>query len=58
VVAYAGIPLVDGEGHALGTLCAIDHKPRHWTTRQVELLKDVAAGVTREIQLARLADAA
>jgi GAF domain-containing protein len=58
VVAYAGIPLIDGEGHALGTLCAIDHKPRHWTTRQIELLKDVAAGVTREVELARLADAA
>jgi GAF domain-containing protein len=51
VVAYAGVPLVDREGHALGTLCAIDHEPRRWSRRQVDLLKDVAAGVTREIGL-------
>jgi GAF domain-containing protein len=53
VVAYAGMPLIAGSGHALGTLCAIDHKPRHWTTREAELLKDLAEGVTREIELAR-----
>ena len=23
----------------LGTLCAIDHQPRHWTTEQVEILR-------------------
>jgi GAF domain-containing protein len=53
VVAYAGMPLLDREGHALGTLCAIDHEPRQWSKRQVELLKDLAAGVSREIGLLR-----
>ncbi|HEX8073471.1 MAG TPA: GAF domain-containing protein [Thermoleophilaceae bacterium] len=55
VIAYAGMPLVDSDGQVLGTLCAIDHRPRQWSRRQVELLKDLAAGVTREIELARAA---
>jgi GAF domain-containing protein len=58
VVAYAGIPLIDGDGHALGTLCVIDSQPRHWTSRQVTLLGDIAASVVTEISLARSASAA
>ena len=53
VIAYAGIPLIDRDGFVLGTLCAIDEKPRHWTASQVDLLKDIAASVSREIELAR-----
>ncbi|MFD9495217.1 MULTISPECIES: GAF domain-containing protein [unclassified Streptomyces] len=33
VVGYAGMPLMDGEGHVLGALCAIDTRPRDWTAR-------------------------
>ena len=55
VVAYAGIPLIDAEGNALGTLCVIDSQPRHWTTHQVQLLSDLAASVVTEIALARQA---
>jgi len=53
IVAYAGIPLIDAEGHALGTLCVIDSQPRHWTSHQVQLLGDIAASVVTEISLAR-----
>jgi GAF domain-containing protein len=55
IVAYAGIPLIDAEGNALGTLCVIDSQPRHWTTHQVRLLSDLAASVVTEITLARQA---
>ena len=55
VIAYAGIPLIDAVGHALGTLCVIDSQPRHWTTHQVQLLSDLAASVVTEIELARAA---
>jgi GAF domain-containing protein len=55
VIAYAGIPLIDPDDHALGTLCVIDSRPRHWTTHQVQLLSDLAASVVTEISLARVA---
>ena len=55
VVAYAGIPLIDADGNALGTLCVIDSQPRVWTTHQVQLLEDLAASVVTEITLARQA---
>ena len=57
VIAYAGIPLIDSTGHALGTLCVINSVPRHWTSQQVELLRDLAASVVTEIELARTAAA-
>jgi hypothetical protein len=55
VIAYAGIPLIDTSGHALGTLCVIDSQPRHWTTHQIQLLSDIAASVVTEISLAQAA---
>ena len=51
VVAYAGVPLVTAGGHALGTLCVIDHKPRAWTRDQIDTLTDLAASVMTEIEL-------
>jgi GAF domain-containing protein len=51
-IAYAGVPLIDGDGHALGTLCVLDTQPRQWTKHQVELLGDLAASVVNEITLA------
>ena len=51
VIAYAGIPLITAAGHALGTLCVIDHRPRAWTSEQIETLKTLAAAVLAQIEL-------
>lgn len=49
VVAYAGIPLTDGAGHAIGTLCAWDDKPKQWTTGHLQILEDLATVVRQRI---------
>ncbi len=51
VAAYLGIPIHDEEGYVLGSLCAIDHKPRKWSEAQIALLKDLAALVMSELAL-------
>lgn len=51
VIAYAGFPLIDAQGYVLGSLCVIDHKPRTWTSDQIELLGDIAASVVTELTL-------
>lgn len=51
VVAYAGMPLVDGDGRTLGSLCAIDTSPRKWTDAELETLRDLAAACSSELQL-------
>lgn len=48
---YAGVPLRTSEGHALGTLCAIDSRPRHLSPEQEQILSDLAELVNREIGL-------
>lgn len=49
VRAYAGVPLRSTEGHALGTLCVIDHQPRQFSAGDLGLLQDLAHLVQREI---------
>jgi GAF domain-containing protein len=51
VIAYLGVPLITREGHAIGTLCVIDHEPRIWTSDEISLVNDVAAAVVTEITL-------
>ncbi|HEX5538162.1 MAG TPA: GAF domain-containing protein, partial [Methylophilaceae bacterium] len=39
---YAGIPLINPEGIALGSFCLIDSKPRTLTAEQINLLQSLA----------------
>ncbi|GLU50214.1 SpoIIE family protein phosphatase [Nocardiopsis ansamitocini] len=51
VVAYAGMPLSDGNGRVLGTLCAIDTKARVWSRQQLRDLGDLAAACSADLRL-------
>lgn len=42
VVAYLGIPLIDNEQNAIGTLCVFDTRPRLWGTGHIQVLSDLA----------------
>ncbi|TXF79204.1 response regulator [Chryseobacterium sp.] len=44
---YAGVPLIDDEGFALGTLCVIDYKPKPISEKQVASLKKMGEAITK-----------
>tara|TARA_R110002096_G_scaffold36733_5_gene102332 strand:- start:565 stop:1089 length:525 start_codon:yes stop_codon:yes gene_type:complete len=58
---YAGTPLIDRDGYALGTLCAIDTRPRSLDDRQILMLEYLADSALNALYLHRqtleLADA-
>jgi GAF domain-containing protein len=50
-VAYAGMPLTDGEGHVLGSLSVMDREPRIWSDDQIDTLRDIARACSTELRL-------
>lgn len=48
---YAGVPLRSIGGLSIGTLCAIDSKPRQLNPGEVSILVDLAALVSKEMQM-------
>lgn len=53
---YAGVPLHGAAGQPVGTLCLIDHQPRHLAQHELALLKQLAALVESELQRQRHID--
>lgn len=52
---YAGAPLITSEGHAIGSLCLIDPKPREsFSDRDQRILQDLSAMVLERMELRRL----
>lgn len=47
---YIGIPVKSIKGYPIGTLCAIDNKPRKLEKNKIDILKDLSILVSQEIQ--------
>jgi adenylate cyclase len=50
---YAGVPMINPDGYALGSLCVLDYKPREIEARQVELLRYLTHQSVAQLELRR-----
>jgi PAS domain S-box-containing protein len=53
IVFYAGQPLVDSEGLAIGSLCVIDDQARKLTQQQQSALRTLARQIMNQLELRR-----
>jgi serine phosphatase RsbU (regulator of sigma subunit) len=51
VRAWAGYPVLDAAGQALGSFCVVDTVPRVWSPEQVAMLGTLAAAASAQVQL-------
>lgn len=50
---YAGVPLINEDGYALGTLCVLDQQPHDFSSVQIDALKALAKQLVDKIELRR-----
>lgn len=50
---YCGMPLINPEGYALGTLCVVDFSPRELTFEQTEAVRRLSRQVVSQLELRR-----
>lgn len=56
VIFYAGVSLINPEGHALGTLCVIGHEPRTLSQEQLSALKTLSKQALMLMEIRRKND--
>lgn len=51
VIGYLGMPLSTVDGIHVGSFCVVDSKPRRWSQREIEVMRELAMSVMTEIDL-------
>ena len=54
VGSYLGVPLADASGIPMGALCVYGRESRSWSSREVEILAQLASSVVAELELSAL----
>ena len=54
---FAGMPLISPEGHALGTVCVLDTRPRELSPTQKDALRAIARQAMSQLELRRVSEA-
>ena len=49
IVFYAGVPLIDDNGYALGTICVLDSAPKKLSENQIKALKILSRQVIQSL---------
>jgi diguanylate cyclase (GGDEF)-like protein len=53
--SYAGIPLMTPDGYNIGSLCAIDTRPREFAPTEISILENFAKVIIDELELRQIA---
>ncbi|RKH19227.1 GAF domain-containing protein [Corallococcus praedator] len=51
IVAIIVLPLINPDGHVLGTFCCIEPKVREWTPRDLKVMRELTTSIMTEINL-------
>jgi PAS domain S-box-containing protein len=54
---FAGMPLISPEGHAIGTVCVLDERPRDLSAEQKDGLRAIARQAMSQLELRRVSEA-